>query len=129
MAKKKASRAEGPNQSAFIREVFKTNPNAKLGDAKKAWTDAGHKGEIGNSLFYVVKRKIGMTKPTASGKRRGRPPGSTNKPKAAARGNASGYEAVEDRLDEVILMLWELGDQQLASEFRVARRKIAAKLA
>ena len=132
---RKRGRGSGPNQSEFIREQFKQNPQTRLGDAKKAWTDAGHKGEIGNSLFYVVKRKIGLTSP-APGRRRGRPPGSKNKTGIAAgratgvRSTASsGYEAVEDRLDEVIRMLWELGDYDLVNEFRTARRRIAAKLA
>jgi hypothetical protein len=132
---RRRGRGSGPNQSEFIRELFKQNPETRLGDAKKAWSDAGHKGEIGNSLFYVVKRKLGLT-PPAAGRRRGRPPGSKNRTEASAprgligrRGSASGYEVVEDRLDEVIRLLWELGDHDLVSEFRVARRKIAAKLA
>jgi len=126
----------GPNQSEFIRELFKANPQAKLGDAKKAWSDAGHKGEIGNSLFYVVKRKLGLTTTASGGRRRGRPPGSRNKAPAAAgartsgrASSAAGYEAVEDRLDDVIRLLWDLGDHDLVAEFRIARRKIAAKLA
>lgn len=31
--------------------------------------------------------------------------------------------------DDVIHLLWQLGDHDLVAEFRVARRKIAAKLA
>src|SRR5215204_7208547 len=102
MAKKRGR--GGPNQSAFIRELFKQNPKTKLGDAKKAWSDAGHKGAIGNSLFYVVKRKMGLTEAVPGARRRGRPPGSKGKTAAvfSMRGKASGYEAVEDRLDEVI---------------------------
>lgn len=128
---KSRGRSSGPNQSEFIRELFKQNPQTKLGDAKKAWTDAGHKGAIGNSLFYVVKRKIGLTQPATGGKRRGRPPGSTNKPKTSGhphRSSDASYEVVEDRLDDVIRILWTLGDHDLVAEFRNARRKIAAKL-
>ena len=128
MAKKRARRG-GPNQSQFIRDLFASNPNAKLGDAKTAWAEAGNKGAIGNSLFYVIKRKQGLTKPTGSGKRRGRPPGAKNKAAVGARSSVRGYEAVEDKLDEVIRMLWELGDHDMVAEFRSARRKIAAKLA
>ena len=133
---RRRGRGTGPNQSEFIRDLFKQNSETKLGDAKKAWADAGHKGEIGNSLFYVVKRKLGLTPATPGGRRRGRPPGSRNRvqpgapPRAAGRGGSSAsYEAVEDRLDEVIRMLWDLGDLDLVNEFRVARRRIAAKLA
>ena len=128
MAKRR--RRSGPNQSEFIRELFKQNPQTKLGDAKKAWSDAGHKGAIGNSLFYVVKRKMGLTTATPGGRRRGRPPGSGSKQAAvsAVRGKARGYEAVEDRLDEVIRLLWDLGDHELVNEFRLARRRIAARL-
>jgi len=130
---RRRGRGSGPIRSEFIRELFKQNPNAKLGDAKKAWADSGNKGELGNSLFYVVKRQLGLTSATP-GRRRGRPPGSKNKPKnqsgaGPSRGAASGYEAVEDRLDEVIWMLRELGDHDLVNEFRTARRRIAAKLA
>src|SRR3712207_8635730 len=41
-----------------------------------------------NSLFYVVKRKLGLTPATPAGRRRGRPPGSRNKaqPAGASRG-------------------------------------------
>jgi hypothetical protein len=119
----------GPNQSEFIRELFKQNPNAKLGDAKKAWADAGHKGAIGNSLFYVVKRKMGLTTAAPGGRRRGRPPGSKKAAAVSAGPRKSrGYEAVEDRLDEVIHLLRELGDMELVNEFRMARRRIAARL-
>jgi hypothetical protein len=124
MAKKRL-RGDGPNQSQFIRDLFAANPQTKLGDAKKAWSDAGHKGAIGNSLFYVVKRKAQMTR-VPTGTKRGRPVGSTNKPKATA--DAASYEAVEDRLDDVIRMLWTLGDHGLVAELRTARRKVAAKL-
>lgn len=130
---RKRGRSGGPNQSQFIRELFATNPNAKVADANEAWAKAGHKGTIGNSLFYVTKRKAGLTK-ARGGKRRGRPPGSKNKTPAAAspsvptvRGS-KGYAAVEDRLDEVIHMLMGMGDQEMVAELRVARRKIAAKL-
>lgn len=119
-------RRKGPNQSQFIRDQFAANSNATLGDAKKAWADAGNKGALGNSHFYIIKKKLGLTKPSA---RRGRPPGRPAGSKAAARGATKGYEAVEDRLDDVIRMLWELGDHDVVNEFRVARRKIAAKLA
>jgi hypothetical protein len=128
---RKRKRRSGPNQSQFIRDLFAVNPNAKLGDAKKAWADAGNSGPIGNSLFYVIKRKAGLTKSTGrGGKRRGRPPGSKNKVAApqTRRNVASGYEAVEERLDEVIQLLWQLGDNDLVAEFKGARRKIAAKL-
>jgi len=128
---RKRKRGSGPNRSQFIRDLFAANPNAKLGDAKKAWTDAGNSGELGNSLFYVTKRKAGLTKSGGRGaKRRGRPPGSKNKVAApqTRRNVSSGYEAVEERLDDVIRMLWELGDHDLVAEFRGARRKIAAKL-
>lgn len=128
---RKRKRGSGPNRSQFIRDLFAANPNAKLGDAKKAWTDAGNAGELGNSLFYVTKRKAGLTKSAGrGGKRRGRPPGSKNKVAAPqTRRSASGYEAVEERLDEVIWLLWQLGDNDLVAEFKGARRKIAAKLA
>ena len=125
MAKK---RKQGPNQSQFIRDLFAANPNATLGDAKAAWTEAGNKGDLGNSLFYVVKRKAGLTAPVAGGKRRGRPPGVSKARTPQRPAASSGYEAVEERLDEVIRLLWELGDPELAAEFRGARRKIAAKL-
>jgi len=119
-------RRKGPNQSQFIRDLLGANPKATLGDAKKAWTEAGNKGTIGNSLFYIVKTKLGLTKPSA---RRGRRPGRPSASKAAARNGTQAYEAVEARLDEVIGMLWALGDHGLVADFRLARRKIAAKLA
>jgi hypothetical protein len=126
MAKRR--RRGGPNQSAFIRELFGKNPDLKLGDANKAWTEAGNSGEIGTSLFYVIKRKLGLTRSTKSGKRRGRPPGSGAKGVVSAGRRASGYEAIEDALDEVIQKLREFGDLELVDELRTARRKIGAKL-
>jgi hypothetical protein len=129
MARKRAGRKGGTNQSQFIRDLFAANKNTKFADAKQAWTAAGHKGAIGGALFYAVKRKAGFAKPSKGGKRRGRPPGSANKPANPSSSNVIGYEAVEERLDEVIRLLWDLGDHDLVAEFRVARRKIAAKLA
>lgn len=127
MAKKRGR--GGPNQSEFIRELFKQNPQTKLGDAKKAWADAGHKGAIGNSLFYVVKRKMGLTTVAPGGRRRGRPPGSKKgAATSAAPRKSRGYEAVEDRLDEVIRLLWDLGDTEAVNELRMVRRRIAARL-
>jgi hypothetical protein len=136
MARKRAGRKGGMNRSEFIRGVFAKNPGAKLSDAKKAWADAGNKDTLNNGLFYLVKSKLGLAGSRASnrGKRRGRPVGSVNGSVASSRNGASsrasagGYEAVENRLDEVIHLLWELGDHDLVAEFKGARRKIAAKL-
>src|SRR5215203_1053797 len=115
MARKR--RGGGTSQSQFIRALFAANPNTKLSDARTAWAEAGNKGVISNSLFYVVKGKAGFTKPSARGKRRGRPPGSKTKSLTATPRTAEAkYEAVENLLDDVIQMLWTIGDTDLVAE-------------
>src|SRR5262245_23843241 len=101
MARKRAARKGNTNQSKFIRDLFAAARNTELGDAKKAWAAAGNKSTLGNSLFYVVKRKAGFSKPSKSSKRGGRPPGTADKTAQPTRTSTNGYEAVEDRLDEV----------------------------
>jgi hypothetical protein len=134
VAKKRAGRSGGVNMSQFIRDIFKANPNAKVADANDAWTKAGNKGAITNSLFYITKSKAGLTK-ARGGKRRGRPAGSKNKTAADSEPSAAptvktlkGYYAIEAALDDVVHLLTGLGDTELAGTVRHARRKISAKL-
>lgn len=125
MAKK---RSNGVNQSQFMRELLASNPNAVPADAKKAWSAAGNKGMLTGSLYYIIKKKLGLTSPSA--RKRGRPVvHKSHSGSLAPAVSAKGYEEVEHKIDEVVHLLWELGDHDLAGEFRTVRRKVAARLA
>ena len=46
------------SKSAFLRDLFRTNPGLTRKDAEEAWKGAGHEGEIGDSSFYNTKRQF-----------------------------------------------------------------------
>ncbi|HVJ80253.1 MAG TPA: hypothetical protein VNC50_04210 [Planctomycetia bacterium] len=130
MAKKAAGK---PNMSEFIRLALKANPKASAKEVIQGWKDAGNSGELKNSLFYLVKNKAGYSKPRGGKKRRGRPVGSKNvvaaAPKAAGPRKASSvYLAMEQTLDGLVQQADGLGETELASAFRSARRTVSAKL-
>jgi hypothetical protein len=54
-----ATTGDGPNKSAFLRDLFAKNPGLKLDEATGAWQKAGNEGEIGSSLYYNIKREHG----------------------------------------------------------------------
>jgi hypothetical protein len=54
-----ATTGDGPNKSAFLRDLFGKNPGLKLDEATGAWQKAGNEGEIGSSLYYNIKRGLG----------------------------------------------------------------------
>jgi hypothetical protein len=51
----------GPSKSAFVVEVFGREPKANVAAINDAWAAAGHEGTISPSIFYKVKRELGVT--------------------------------------------------------------------
>lgn len=127
MAAKK--RGGGPNRSAFIRDQLTENPSAKLNDVNEAWTSQGNSGEITGTLYYQVKKSMGLSK--GRKKRRGRAvaaPMANHSESAKLSSGAEGYLAIEKTLDKLIAQAGELGDSKLSDELRAARRRASAKL-
>jgi hypothetical protein len=56
-----ATKAKGPNKSAFIRELLRRNPETNLKAVNAAWKKAGHSGSISNPLFYQAKPRQNTT--------------------------------------------------------------------
>jgi hypothetical protein len=52
---------KGPSKSAFVEEVFGREPRANVAAVNKAWAAAGHEGTISDSIYYKVKRELGVT--------------------------------------------------------------------
>jgi hypothetical protein len=127
MAAKK--RAGGPNRSAFIRDQLNANPGAKLGDVQEAWSSAGNSGEITGTLYYQVKKSMGLS--NRRKKKKGRAAAApTGSPSISVEtsNSAEGYLAIEKSLDKLIAQAGELGDTKLTEELRVARRRASARL-
>jgi hypothetical protein len=51
----------GPSKSAFVVEVFGREPKANVAAINRAWAAAGHEGTISDSIYYKVKRELGVT--------------------------------------------------------------------
>jgi hypothetical protein len=124
VGKKKAAGAgggkrkrRGPNRSAFIREYLERSPSASAREVADAWTGAKHRGKLSPTLYYQIRRRMGVS--GGKGKRRGRPG------KAAA---AGGYLGIEQQLDQLIALAHGQGDTELSEALRTARRHVSAKI-
>jgi hypothetical protein len=51
----------GPSKSAFVGEVLGREPEANVAAINRAWASAGHEGTISDSIYYKVKRELGVT--------------------------------------------------------------------
>ena len=51
----------GPSKSAFVEELLGREPEANVAAVNRAWSAAGHEGQISPSVFYKVKRELGVT--------------------------------------------------------------------
>jgi len=51
----------GPSKSAFVEEMLGRQPEANVAAINRAWSEAGHEGQISPSVFYKVKRERGIT--------------------------------------------------------------------
>ena len=106
------------NRSAFVRDQLQKNPAATAADVREAWKAQGHKTAMSATLYYQVRARFN------SGK--GRRPGRPKSKKPSASGN--GYLEIESVLDRLILEAVGLPDEPLATELRVARRHVSARL-
>ena len=124
MAAKKS--AKGVNKSEFIRGVLSENAAAKPADVVAAWKDAGHREDLNPTLYYQVKRSMGLSK----GRRRkkGRKAAVMVGAPAATNGSGSGYLDIERSLDQLIGQAAELRDNKLTEALRGARRLASTKL-
>lgn len=135
----------GPSKSAFVGELLGRQPQANVAAVNRAWSEAGHEGEISPSVFYKIKRERG-------GNGGGTTPAPvTSEPKSASRGLNAGpataearpelygetvlpplsgsepgdrervLDRVEDGIDDLIIELKRLGGMEEALE---AMRKV-----
>lgn len=77
--------SSGTSKSAFVREVFRGNPEAKDNDVAEAWKAAGNEGTISPSLISKIKKELSLTGRGAgrggarSGGAKGRKPGTATR--------------------------------------------------
>ena len=141
MAKRKS--ADGPNKSEFIREQLKADPSMKPPAVAEAWTAAGHPGVLTPTLYYQVKRSMGLSK--SRKKRRGGKRAAAVEmadvveapaPKAPKATKATvvvteavgSYLEIEAALDSLVGKSESLRDGKLSEALRAARRHASTKL-
>src|SRR3954447_23936094 len=133
-------------KSAFVRELLGRDPEANEQTVNEAWSQEGNEGTISGSLVSKIRSNLGLT---GSGRSPGRPkakatkgpkakplaqaqPESNGPPAESATGPASTaggrgrtLDRVEDRIDEIIFELKDLGGMEQAQEaLRLARRLV-----
>ena len=138
--------AADQGKSSFVREVLGRDPEANEQAVNEAWTEAGNEGTISGSLVSKIRSNLGLT---GSGRSAGRPkakakkgpkakpvaqaqPESNGPPAASATGPEStagnrgrSLDQVEDRIDDLIFQLKDLGGMEQAQEaLRLARRLV-----
>jgi hypothetical protein len=137
-------------KSAFVRELLGRDPEADEQAVNEAWQKAGNQGTISGSLIYKIRSGLGLTgKGRSADVAAGRPKakatkGPKDKPVAQAQPESNGPPAesatgpestagnrgrtldrVEDRIDEIIFELKDLGGMEQAQEaLRLARRLV-----
>jgi len=138
-------------KSSFVRELLGRAPEADEEVVNQAWRKAGNQGSISGSLIYKIRSGLGLTgKGRTSGEVAERPkakapkakpatqpvapapPESNGPPAASATGSESTagarggvLDGVEDRIDELIFELKDLGGLERAQEaLRMARRLV-----
>jgi len=139
----------GPSKSAFVEEMFRREPRANVAAINRAWAAAGHEGTISDSIYYKVKRELGVSgetatstpvkpKPESASKGPGAKPAA--QPTVEAGPEPDGLPApsqpvgvprsgerekvldrVEDEIDDLIIELKKLGGMEEALE---AMRKV-----
>lgn len=57
-AKKQPAKPE--SKSDFLRRILARNPNLEFKDVNRRWTKAGRAGSISNTLYYLIRRELGI---------------------------------------------------------------------
>ena len=123
-AKKRAS--SGVNKSAFIRDILTKNNEAKPADVNAAWAGAGHKEKLNQTLYYQVKKSLGLS--SGRRKKRGRKPKVAGAAPVMRTDSSAGYLSIENSLDGLIIEAQQMRDSKLAEALRTARRVVSSKL-
>lgn len=124
-----AAKKDGPNKSAFIRDLLTKNPKITVKEVAAAWVGGGNKDELNPTLYYQVKKSMGIKSKGRRGRGPGRPPKSATAAIADAGSSKSdGYIAIESALDRLIRDAESLRDNSLVEKLRAARRQVSAKL-
>ena len=129
-------------KSAFVRELLGRDPEADEQAVNEAWQKAGNQGTISGSLIYKIRSNMGLTgkgrpkakatkgpkaKPVAQAQpeSNGPPAESATGPASTAGGRGRTLDRVEDRIDDLIFQLKDLGGMEQAQEaLRLARRLV-----
>ncbi len=75
-----ATTGKSQKKSEFLRELFRSDPNASEKDAVAAWQKAGYEGTISSSSYFTAKKK------SAGGSRAPATPAERIKPKSSSTG-------------------------------------------
>ena len=137
-------------KSSFIRELLERDPEANEQVVNEAWSQAGNEGTISGSLVSKIRSNMGLTgkgqssdvaagqpkvkakkgpkaKPVAQAQpeSNGPPAESATEPAPTAGDRGRTLDQVEDRIDDLIFQLKDLGGMEQAQEaLRLARRLV-----
>jgi hypothetical protein len=145
---KVAKKASSPGKSMFVKEYLNDHPQGNVSAVNEAWRAAGFKGTISAALINKLRASMGLTgnlrgssgksRPSASGKKRGRPRRETTasvngKPAGQPRGRKSDRTHallnVEAEIDKLVFQVMLIGDLPDVEEaLREARRRIYGAL-
>ena len=138
--------AADQGKSSFVRELLGRDPEANEQAVNEAWAAEGNEGTISGSLVSKIRSNLGLTgkgrspgRPKAKAKRgpkakpaapvqpesNGPPAASATGPESTAGGRGRSLDQVEDRIDDLIFQLKDLGGMEQAQEaLRLARRLV-----
>ena len=140
--------ASTPGKSMFVKEYLNDNPQGNVSAVNEAWHAAGFDGTISLALVDKLRSSMGLTgnirrkgkksKPSPTGKKRGRPRKETTAeingtPAGQPRGRKSGRTdallSVETEIDKLIFQVMFIGDlPQVETALREARRRVYGAL-
>jgi hypothetical protein len=84
-------------KSAFVGDVLTKDKQANTEAVNRAWTEAGHKGTISESLVNKIRSRMGLTGPQRPGARVTESAGSAEPPAAPATRRRTGPKRVGGR--------------------------------
>lgn len=123
-----------PNRSEYIRKNLLENPDLSASQLTAQWNEEGFSGELTPSLFYQVKRRMGLStkrgssKPSTTARKTRVLPRKTNKTSNTSTDRQSEYSRIERTLDSLIGDADQIKDTALATALRQARRVASAAL-
>jgi hypothetical protein len=145
---KMSKSASSPGKSMFVKEYLNDHPQGNVSAVNQAWQAAGFDGTISPALVNQIRAKLGLTgnlrestkkpKPSATGKKRGRPRKETTaavngklveQPRGRKSDRSHALMSVETEIDKLLFQVMLIGDlPEIETALREARRRVYGAL-